>query len=120
MLASALRESGLAAARAFSSSAAAQAAPAVAVASKRSFLAQLFGSGSRLDVPLTDALPGVEIPEAVAPSKEAPATQLTKLSNGATIATENTPVRAAWAVPRASSSCAGDWEASRAPAGAPG
>ncbi|EFN54308.1 hypothetical protein CHLNCDRAFT_36005 [Chlorella variabilis] len=91
MLASALRESGLAAARAFSSSAAAQAAPAVAVASKRSFLAQLFGSGSRLDVPLTDALPGVEIPEAVAPSKEAPATQLTKLSNGATIATENTP-----------------------------
>jgi processing peptidase subunit alpha len=89
MLASLARESGLVAARAFSTSAAAQAAvPAVA---KRSFLAQLFGSGSRVDVPLTDALPGVEIPQPIAPSKEAPTTQLTKLSNGATIATENTP-----------------------------
>jgi hypothetical protein len=97
MLASLARESGLVAARAFSTSAAAQAAvPAVA---KRSFLAQLFGSGSRVDVPLTDALPGVEIPQPIAPSKEAPTTQLTKLSNGATIATENTPVRAVWARP---------------------
>lgn len=97
MLASLARESGLVATRAFSTSTAAQAAvPAVA---KRSFLAQLFGSGSRVDVPLTDALPGVEIPQPVAPSKEAPTTQLTKLSNGATIATENTPVSAVWALP---------------------
>lgn len=91
MLASAARESGLVAVRAFSTSAALQAAPALATA-KRSFLAQLFGSGSRVDVPLTDVLPGVELPQPIAHSKEAPATQLTKLSNGCTVATENTPV----------------------------
>lgn len=81
------------AARAFSTSAAAsQAAPALAGAAKRSFIAQLFSSGSRLDVPLTDALPGVQIPEAVPAPKDAPTTQLTKLSNGFTVATEATPV----------------------------
>ena len=81
------------AARAFSTSAAAhQAAPAVATQGK-GFLASLFGGGKRVDVPLTDALPGVVIPEAVAPPKDAPVTQLTKLSNGFTVATENTPVR---------------------------
>lgn len=90
MLASAARESGLVAVRAFSTSGALQAAPALATA-KRSFLAQLFGSGSRVDVPLTDVLPGVELPQPIAHSKEAPATQLTKLSNGCTVATENTP-----------------------------
>ena len=83
------------AARAFSTSAAVhQAVPAVATQGK-GFLASLFGSGKRVDVPLTDALPGVVIPEAVAPPKDAPVTQLTKLSNGFTVATENTPVRLA-------------------------
>ncbi len=78
--------------RAFSTSAAAQAAPAVA-ASKRGFLAQLFGgTGSRVQTPLTDALPGVEIPDAIPAAKDAPATQLTKLSNGFTVASEATPV----------------------------
>ena len=83
-----------AAARAFSTSAAVQAAaPAVASASQRGFLSKLWGSGSRVDVPLTDALPGVVVPDAVSPSAEAPSTRLTKLKNGMTIATENTPVR---------------------------
>ncbi|PSC71302.1 mitochondrial-processing peptidase subunit alpha-like [Micractinium conductrix] len=81
-----------AAARAFSTSAAVQAAaPAVASASQRGFLSKLWGSGSRVDVPLTDALPGVVVPDAVSPSAEAPSTRLTKLKNGMTIATENTP-----------------------------
>lgn len=81
----------LLAGRAFSTSATLQAAaPAVA---KRSFLASLFGSGSRVDVPLTDALPGVVLPDAIPAPQTAPTTQLTKLSNGMTIATENTPVR---------------------------
>jgi hypothetical protein len=94
MLASALKEGSRAAARAFSTSSAVQAAPALATGSKRSFLAQLLGSESRVDVPLTDALPGVEIPQSIAAAAQAPSTQLTKLSNGATIASENTSVRA--------------------------
>ena len=92
MLASA-REALPKAARAISTSAALQAAVPAVATSKRSFLAQLFGSGSRVEVPLTDALPGVTIPEPVAAPLEAPTTQLTKLSNGFTVATENTPVR---------------------------
>lgn len=103
-----------AAARAFSTSAAVQAAPAVATA-KRSFLAQLFGSGSRVDVPLTDPLPGVEIPAHIPASPEAPTTQLTKLSNGATIATENTPVRAAPALPSACRGVPDRWGARSGP-----
>ena len=86
------------AARAFSTSALAQAAPALASApakSSRSLLSGLFGgSARRVDVPLTDALPGVALPEVAAPPAQAPATQLTKLSNGFTVATEETPVRA--------------------------
>lgn len=93
MLASALEQLPKAA-RAFSTSAALQGAAVPAVA-KRSFIAQLFGSSSRIDVPLTDPLPGVEIPEAVEAPLEAPKTQLTKLQNGFTVATENTVVRAA-------------------------
>lgn len=93
---SALEQVPRAAARAFSTSSAALAAPAVATAGKKSFLAQLFGSGSRVDVPLTDALPGVVIPDAVPPPAQAPATQLTKLSNGFTVASEDTPVSGPW------------------------
>lgn len=78
------------AARAFSTSAAVQAA-VPAVAGKRGFLAQLIGGGSRIDVPLTDALPGVVIPDAIPAPATAPKTQLTQLANGMTIATENTP-----------------------------
>ena len=86
--------------RAFSTSAALQAAPAVA-ASKRSFLAQLFGGeGSRVQTPLTDALAGVEIPDAIPAAKDAPATQLTKLSNGFTVASEATPVSGCSGRPR--------------------
>lgn len=92
--------------RAFSTSAAAQAAPAVA--SKRGFLAQLFGgSGSRVQTPLTDALAGVEIPDAIPPAKDAPATQLTKLSNGFTVASEATPVSGAWGGARGAGSRCG-------------
>lgn len=87
------------AARAFSTSAAVQAAAPAVAASKRSFLASLFGSGSRVDVPLTDALPGVVVPDAIPAPEAAPTTQLTKLSNGFTVATENTPVR--WQAPPA-------------------
>ena len=84
--------------RAISTSAALQqAVPAVAAASKKSFLASLFGAtGKRVDVPLTDALPGVVIPDAVPAPTQAPATQLTKLSNGFTVASEDTPVSRAW------------------------
>lgn len=97
MLHSALEQLPMAV-RAISTSAALhQAVPAVAAASKKSFLASLFGAtGKRVDVPLTDALPGVVIPDAVAAPAQAPATQLTKLSNGFTVASEDTPVSRAW------------------------
>lgn len=75
--------------RAFSTSAVAEAAPALA---QRSFLAKIFSSGSRVNTPLTDELPGVSIPAPIPAPATAPTTKLTKLSNGFTIATENTPV----------------------------
>lgn len=74
--------------RAFSTSAVAEAAPALA---QRSFLAKIFSSGSRVNTPLTDELPGVSIPAPIPAPATAPTTKLTKLSNGFTIATENTP-----------------------------
>lgn len=78
--------------RALSTSAASLAAPAVATAVKsKGFLAQLFGSDNRVTVPLTDALPGVQLPEHVAPAG-APSTETTTLGNGVRIASENTPV----------------------------
>lgn len=70
------------------------AAPAVASAVKpKGLLAQLFGGGNRVQVPLTDPLPGVEIVETVALPTSPPKTETTTLANGCRIASENTPVR---------------------------
>lgn len=70
-----------------------QAVPAVAPVTKsKGLFASIFGSTSRIDTPLTDPLPGLDLPEHVQPPKEAPKTQLTSLSNGLKIASENTPV----------------------------
>lgn len=93
MLHRALEQQLAKAARAFSTSGALQQAalPAVATRPSKGLLASLFGGSKRLDVPLTDPLPGVEIPQPVAPPKDAPATQLTKLSNGFAVATQDTP-----------------------------
>lgn len=78
------------AARALSTSAAAQAAPAVAAAANRGLLAGLFSSTKRVDVPLTDPLPGVEAVVSDVPSA-APKTEMTTLANGVKIASEDTP-----------------------------
>lgn len=51
------------------------------------FLSKLFGGGSRLSIPLTDALDTVEIPSQAPPATK-PTTQLTKLSNGVRVASE--------------------------------
>ena len=90
VMASSLVAGGL---RGFSSSAVAAAAPAVAAASKRGLLASLFSSGERVTVPLTDPLPGVEIPASAVSSAPAK-TELTTLANGFKVATEDTPVGA--------------------------
>lgn len=75
------------------SSSAQQALPAVATAPKsKGLFAGLFGGTDRVKVPLTDALPGVELPAHIAPPGEAPKTEMTTLSNGIKVASENTPV----------------------------
>ena len=51
------------------------------------FLAKLFGGGSRLSIPLTDALDTVNIPSQDPPATK-PTTQLSKLSNGVRIVSE--------------------------------
>jgi hypothetical protein len=57
------------------------------------FLSRIFGGGStRLSVPLTEPLPGVQEP-AYEPPTSAPTTQVTSLPSGLKIASENTPVR---------------------------
>ena len=56
------------------------------------WLGKLLGSSSRIDTPLTDPLPGVEVPPPSLPSK-APTTETTTLPNGVRIASEATPVR---------------------------
>jgi processing peptidase subunit alpha len=61
--------------------------------SSSSFFGGLFGGssgGNRVSVPLTDPLPGVTVSH-VEPSKDAPKTEMTTLSNGVKIASENTP-----------------------------
>lgn len=50
-------------------------------------LSKLFGGGSRLSIPLTDALDTVEIPSQAPPATK-PTTQLSKLSNGVRVASE--------------------------------
>jgi len=67
--------------------------PAVAAAPKsKGLFASLFGGSDRIKTPLTDALPGVVLPEHVPASTDAPKTEMTTLSNGFKVATENTPV----------------------------
>ena len=61
-------------------------------ASSVGWLGKLLGGSSRIDTPMTDPLPGVEVPPPSLPSK-APTTEATPLSNGVTIASEATPVR---------------------------
>ena len=56
------------------------------------WLASLFGSGKRGDVPLSEPLPGVQLPTPYSPPSSPPATQTSKLSNGLVIASEATPV----------------------------
>lgn len=56
------------------------------------FLSKLFGGGSRLSIPLTDALDTAEIPS-VAPPATKPETKVTKLPNGVRIASEAVVVR---------------------------
>jgi processing peptidase subunit alpha len=71
-----------------------QALPAVATEPKsKGWLSGLFGGGgSRINVPLTDALPGLVLPEHQAPPTTAPKSELTTLSNGFMVSSENTPV----------------------------
>jgi processing peptidase subunit alpha len=56
------------------------------------FFGQLFGKSSRVQVPLTDPLPGVDVSHQDVPA-EAPRTEMSTLSNGVKVASENTPVR---------------------------
>lgn len=56
------------------------------------FLSGLFGGSSRLTVPLTEPLPGVQVTHNE-PPMTAPTTEMTTLSNGFKVASENTPVR---------------------------
>ena len=70
-----------------------QALPAVVTAPKKGLFSNIFGgSSNRVTTPLSDPLPGVVIPEHIEPPKDAPKTELTTLSNGVKVATENTPV----------------------------
>jgi processing peptidase subunit alpha len=74
-------------------SAIAEQLPAVAVAPKKGLFSNLFGgSSNRVTTPLSDPLPGVVIPEHIAPPKDAPKTEMTTLSNGLKVASENTSV----------------------------
>lgn len=80
--------------RSFSTAIAASAVPALTEAPSTSagWLSKLLGGSSRLTVPMTDPLPGVELPTPTPPPAKAPATETTTLSNGVTIASEQTLV----------------------------
>ena len=82
--------------RCFTTAAAAQASALPAITETASsaggFLSKLFGGSSRLSIPLTDPLPGVELPTPAAVPSTPPSTETTALSNGFTIASEATPV----------------------------
>jgi hypothetical protein len=81
--------------RSFSTAFAANAAPALSEATSTSagWLSKLLGGSTRLTVPMTDPLPGVDIPTPTPPPAKAPATETTTLPNGVTIASEQTLVR---------------------------
>ncbi|CAL8469178.1 g8719 [Coccomyxa elongata] len=78
--------------RSFSTAVAANAVPALseATTSSAGWLSKLFGGSSRLTVPMTDPLPGIELPAPTPPPAKAPTTETTTLPNGVTIASEQT------------------------------
>ena len=78
-------------ARKLSTSTSAQAAPAL-LEKPTGFLAKLFGS-QRVDVPLTDALPGYQQPSPSGPPSSPPETHSTTLPNGLKVISEATYVR---------------------------
>ena len=82
--------------RCFTTAAAAQASALPAISEGAStaggWLSKLFGGSSRLSIPLTDPLPGVDLPRPDAVPSTAPSTETLALSNGVTIASEATPV----------------------------
>jgi processing peptidase subunit alpha len=85
--------SAIGAGRCLHTSAIAEQLPAVATAPAKGLFSGLFGgSSARTTTPLSDALPGVVLPEHIAPPKDAAKTEMTTLSNGVKIASENTPV----------------------------
>jgi hypothetical protein len=76
--------------RSFSTGTGAGAVPALTdtTSSSGGWLTKLLGGSQRITVPLSDPLPGVEIPAAAAPPAKAPGTETTTLPNGVTIASE--------------------------------
>jgi hypothetical protein len=79
--------------RTFSTSGAVQqAVPAVAQTKSKGFLASIFGGGDRVMVPLSEPLPNIELPKHVDAPVQAPKTNITTLSNGFRVASEDTLV----------------------------
>ena len=56
------------------------------------WLAGLFGAGRRESVPMSEPLPGVQLPSPYSPPSQPPATETSRLGNGLIVAAENTPV----------------------------
>ncbi len=69
------------------------AAPALAKTAEKGFLSGLFGGSNRVTTPLTDPLPGVQLPTPAPAPSSRPETHITTRSNGVKVASENTPVR---------------------------
>ncbi|KAL6770558.1 MPPA1 [Auxenochlorella protothecoides x Auxenochlorella symbiontica] len=67
------------------------AAPALAKTAEKGFLSGLFGGSNRVTTPLTDPLPGVQLPTPAPAPSSRPETHITILSNGVKVASENTP-----------------------------
>ena len=96
MLAAGAQRGLLSGGRCFNTAAAAQASALPALSEGAStaggWLSRIFGGSSRVSIPLTDPLPGVELPTPAAVPSTPPSTETTALSNGVTIASEATPV----------------------------
>ena len=96
MLAAGAQRGVLSGGRCFTTAAAAQASALPAISEGAStaggWLSKIFGGSSRISTPLTDPLPGVELPSPAAVLSGPPSTETTSLSNGVTIASEATPV----------------------------
>ena len=79
-----------------SSALAQQSLPALTVpAAKPSMLGAIFGGKASVMPPMDQPVPGLAIPDAPVAPATAPGTKITVLSNGATIASEDTAVRGA-------------------------